>query len=165
MNKTINIQSKKAKSVLKQFKNKRYSSIDIQFENVHLKQLNKLLSSEVFFKNDLFVNSTTLFELMQPVGQSGNHNYHGLLPEDILECLKNLIEPEYIIESKNNRFIIVPMFCSSYNLPLMVIIEIGAGLSNNKNANINKLVTIYPKSELGKYIKSIEANRILYIKK
>ena len=152
MNKIINIKNKKAINQIKVFKLKRYSLIDIKFENIHLKNLNKIIHFELFNKNDLYINSATLWELMQPIGASGSHNYHGLTPEDILNSLNTLETPNYILKVKQNRYAIVPVSISSYNEPLMVIIEIGASLINKSKANINKVVTIYPKSDLEEMI-------------
>lgn len=47
---------------------------------------------------------------------------------------------------------------------IMVIIELNAGLENDRNANVNKLVTIYPKNNFEKAIRNIEKNKILYKK-
>ena len=165
MNKVINIKSNAAKREIAVFKKRHYYSCDIKFENMHLCILNKMVRHNIFKKNDIYINSTTLYEIMQPVGSSGLHNYHGLTVEDVFDSLNAITTPQCILKSKNNRFIIVPTYCSSYDLPLMVVIEIGASLVSNQKANINKIVTIYPKSDLDEYIKKIGNNRILYIKK
>ena len=102
---------------------------------------------------------------MQPIGSSGLHNYHGLTVEDIFNSLNAMTNPICILKSKNNRYIVIPTYCSSYDLPLMIVIEIGAGLINNQKANINKIVTIYPKSDFDNYISKVKVDQILYIKK
>ncbi len=60
MNKIINIKNKKSISEIQKFKDKKYSLIDIKFENVHLKEINKLVLFDLFDKNDLYINSATL---------------------------------------------------------------------------------------------------------
>lgn len=164
MNKIINIRSSKAISEIKRFKKKKISLIDIKFENAHLKEINKLVGFTIFSKNDLFINSTTLWEIMQPAGLSGSHHYHEISPEDVCETIASLNEPIAIIKAKSSRFAILPSHISNYNEPLLVIIEIGAPLINNANASINKIVTIYPKKDLDKFLKKLEENEILYKK-
>ena len=84
MKRTINIKSEGALNDIEEFKNKRYVMCDIRFENTNLRDVNKLIGSNLFSKNDLFVNSVALWEFMQPKGEKGSHNYHGLTPQDIL---------------------------------------------------------------------------------
>ena len=164
MNKVINIKNKKSINEIQVFKEKNFAPIDIKFENVHLRQLNKLLSFDLFDKNDLFINSVTLYELMQPIGNSGSHNFHELTPEDIYYALNNVLDPECIIKVKNERYAIIPTYISSFDEPLMIVIEIKTGLIENKNANINKIVTIYPKSNLDDYLEKLDEKEILYKK-
>ncbi len=165
VNKTINIKSKKALKQVEQFKKKNYTPVDIRLQNVNLKTLNKIIMFDLFDKNDLFINSTTLWELMQPIGDSGSHNYHGLLPEDILDALNSLETPNYILKVKQDRYAIIPVTISSYNEPLMVIVEIGGALIKNKNANINRVVTIYPKSDIEDMVNKMKTEDILFNKK
>ena len=166
MNKLINIaKSKKAIEQITVFKENLYENTDIRFINVHLRRLNEILDIELFSKNDLFINSKTLWEIMQPIGKSDSHNYHDLAPEDIYNAIKLTSDPECVIKVKLNRYAIIPVYLSSYNLPLMVVIEVGAGLVNDKNANINKIVTIYPKDNLDKLIDKTNKKDILFIKK
>ena len=103
MNKIINIKTNKAIKEIREFGNKLFVPIDIKFINVHLKKINKIINSELFSKNDLYINSVTLWELMQPLGNVGSHNYHELTPEDIYYALNNLIYPECVIRVKNER--------------------------------------------------------------
>ena len=165
MNKVINIKSKKAINEIQRYKDKKYFQMDIKFENVHLREINKLLPFVLFEKNDLYINSVTLWELMQETGNAGTHNYHGLTPSDIFCVLNSIDEPYCIFEVKNERYAIVPTYISSFYEPLMVVIEKEAELINRKNANVNKIVTIYPKSKIDKYLSKIDNKAILYIKK
>lgn len=151
-NKIINIKNKKSISEIQKFKEKKYSLVDIKFENVHLRDINKLISFDLFDKNDLYINSTTLWELMQPVGKAGSHNYHNLSAEDIYNALIKLSDPYCVFRVKYGRYAIVPVCISSFSEPLMVVIGVGSELINNQNANINKIVTIYPKSDIDKYL-------------
>ena len=164
MNKIINIKSNKDIKEIREFKNKNFSPIDVKFTNVHLKELNKIINFELFTKNDLYINSKSLWELMQPIGNAGSHNYHELMPEDIFNALNNLLDPQCVIKVKNERYAVIPAYISSFNEPLMVIIELNSGLIINKNANVNKIVTIYPKSNLSDYLEKLDEKEILYKK-
>ena len=164
MNKTINIKTNKAIKEIREYRDKQFSPIDIKFINVHLKELNKILNFELFSKNDLYINSKSLWELMQPICTTGMHNYHELTPEDIFNALNNMLVPQCVIKVKNERYAVVPTFVSSFEEPLMIIIELNSGLIVNKNANINKIVTIYPKSNLDEYLNKLDEKEILYKK-
>lgn len=164
MNKIINIKNKKAIDEIKVFKDKVFVPVDVRFENVHIKRLNEIIKFELFSKNDLYINSKSLWELMQPVGDAGSHNYHGLTAEDIYYALNSLLDPLAVFQVKNERFAIVPVFISSFNEPLMVVIEKDAELMNRQNAKINKIVTIYPKSDLDKYLEGIDETDIMFKK-
>lgn len=164
MKRVINIGNKKqACEQLKQFKNKHYESVDIEFTNVHLLKLNRLIGYKFFNKNSLYVRSSTLWEVMQPVGQSGKHHYHGLKPEEIISALESLLNTFFIYETYPNRYAVLVSGISEYQ-HMSVVIELNAGLSNNRNANINKLVTIFPKSNLDKKIAHIDTEKIVYKK-
>ena len=164
MNKIINIKLNKAIKEIREFRDKLFSQCDIRFTNVHMKKLNKIINVDLFSKNDLYINSTTLFELMQPIGNAGSHNYHELTPEDILNALNSIIDPLAVFSVKYERYAVVPVYNSSFNEPLMVVIETNAPLLNRQNANINKIVTIYPKSGFDKYLESIKNEDMLYKK-
>ena len=164
MKRIINIgNKKKATQQLEQFKNKQYESVDLEFTNVHLTTINDLIGYKFFVKNSLFARSSMLWEAMQPIGDKGRHNYHGLEPNEIVDALANLTNPHLIYESYYGRYVIVVLGNDKYPF-IMMIIELNAGLTNNRNANINKLVTIYPKSDLDKTLKKIMDNKIVYKK-
>ncbi len=52
---------------------------------------------------------------------------------------------------------------SHFGEPLFVIIEVNAGLNQNINANINKLVTMFPKRDIEKTIKGKNPKDVLYV--
>lgn len=93
-------------------------------------------------------------------GRDESHNFHNLSPRIIYDSLCAIKSPEAIYKSRGyiNRFIIVTPI--TYNKEhIIVIVEIGARLVNDINANINKLVTIYPKDKV-----SLNNNELLYQK-
>ena len=164
MNKTINIKDPKSINYIAEFKNKKYAPTDIKITNVHLKRLNKIVGFELFKKNDLYIDSMTLYEIMQPLGNKGTHNYHNLTPEDIFYALGGLDNPKIVYKDRSDRFAIVPIYISSVKELLIVIIEVGARLKNDMNANINKIVTIYPKSKIKEMIDKMDEADILFRK-
>ena len=165
MIKIINIKSSDALKQITEYKNKLFSMHDIRLENVHLRKINELVRKNIFSKNDLFVNSTSLWEMMQPQGKQGGHHYHDLTPEEVLDALNNIISPYCIFKTKQNRLSII-LSCACYkDNPLMAVVELDADLIDTKNAKINKLVSLYPKSDIEKMIESIDRKRILYINK
>ena len=99
---------------------------------------------------------------MQPVGGRGNHNYHGLTEEDVFMALSSLKKPKYVLISRDNRYSFISIELSHFDLPLMVIIETNAALIGNINANINKVVTIYPKDEVEKIIAGLKEGYLIY---
>ena len=164
MARTINIANReKAIENLKEYKNKKYVLSDVRFENVHLKEVNKLLGYDIFSKNDLFINTISLWELMQPLGEKGGHNYHDLSPEDIVDALSSITEPYCILKTEISQYAILSTTISHFGEPLMVIIEVGAGLDKNINANINKLVTMFPKGDIERTIKNMNVRNLLYL--
>ena len=165
MIKIINIKSADALKQITEYKNKLFSMHDIRLENVHMKRINALIKYNLFSKNDLFVNSTGLWEMMQPQGKQGGHHYHDLTPEEVLDALNNIISPYCIFKTKQNRLsIILSCVCHKDN-PLMAIVEVGVGLIDDEEANINKLVSLYPKSDIEKIVEKLKPNELLYINK
>lgn len=162
--KIINIGNKKqACKDLEQFKNKRYESLEIEFTNVHLLKLNKVLGLKLFSKDGLYVHSSTLWDIMQPIGSTYKHHSHGLEPELIVDTLSSLIKTFFIYESYSNRYVIL-VHGNKDNPNIITVIELNAGLKGNRHANVNKLVTIYPKSNLSKLLEHLDNEKIRYKK-
>ena len=161
----INIgDKKKAYNDIQQFKNKNYDSVDVEFNNVHMTSINKLVGFKLFSKTSLYARSSTLWEAMQPVGKAGRHHYHGFESHEIIDALGLVLEPELIYESYLGRYVII-VYMEQKEQYIMIIIEKNAGLENDRNANVNKLVTIYPKGNFNKIIKNLPKDKILYNKK
>ena len=164
MKKIINIGNKKqACKDLEKFKNKRYESLEIEFTNVHLLKLNKVLGFKLFSKDSLYVHSSTLWDIMQPIGSIYKNHSHGLEPELIVESIRSLSNTFFVYESYSNRYTILVLSSEKYQ-SIAVVIELNASLKNNRNANINKLVTIFPKDNLQKKIPHIPKEKIVYKK-
>ena len=163
MHKVINIKvPEHAIEALEYYKSKKTRLMDIRLSNTELKTINKLTGINLFSKNDLFVGSDTLYEIMQPVGGKDRHNYHGLTPKELVEVFNNLINPYCVFFTDLGRLGIISTIISESGHPLMVVIEIGAGLISNSDANINKMLTMYPKDKLNKYLGSSKVKKVLY---
>lgn len=166
MRKIINIGNKKnALNTLLYYRTNEYVPFDVKIINTHIKELNDLIGLNIFSKDSLFINSKTLWEIMQPVGGKGNHNYHGLTEVDVYLALESIQNPYAVITSINDRYSIISVEVSHFNKQLVVIIEKNASLILNTKANVNKVVTIYPKDHIESYLKGKKQVNILYIKK
>ena len=136
---------------------------DVRFTNVHLKKLNEKLRKYIFKKNDAYINSETLWDSMQEQGGSGVHNYHELIAEDIVSALSSIAEPYAVLKAKHERYSVITETTTHFGNNLFFIIEIGSGLSSNKNKNINKIVTMHAIG--GDSIeKELKKNSVLYKK-
>lgn len=165
MIKIINIANKsKAIEQIKRYNCKHYESTDIEFRNVHLMQINKICKKRIFDKNNLFVRSSTLWELMQPIGDRGRHNFHGLHAYEIYNALKNLNNPYSVFVSKESRIAIATIVENGDKDKLLLIIELHSGLENDRFANINKLVSLYPKKKIDNMLIKLNKNDIFYRK-
>lgn len=165
MKKTINIRNKKdAITALQDFQEKQYTC-DVRFTNVHLKELNTLVHLELFTKNDLFVEAGTLWDLMQPLGDERLHHFHALTPTDIYETLRNITHPYCVLENSEGRIEILSSIESHFGVPLIVVIELKSGLIVEDSANINKMVTMFPKRNADQYISKFEIKKVFYLNK
>ena len=162
MKNTINIYSKRAEKEISAFKDKEYQ-FDIRLDNVHLKSINDLTRIDIFSKNDLYVGGETLWTAMQPKGENRHHNYHDLTPEDIVNALRNITKPYCVLKNNEGRISIISSIKSHLGVPLHLVIEIGASLKVDNQANINKLVTLFPLSKIDSFIKNIGINSVYYI--
>ena len=165
MNKRINIGDKvKAINDINQFSLKNYQAIDIEFFNVHLIELNDICKNKLFDKTKLYVRSSTLWELMQPEGEIGKHHFHGLSAEDIYDCIKELADPLCIYSSYNERIVIVTSKENARQEKMILVIEKHSSLENNRDANINKLITVYPKKNIENVILKLRVDQLIYSK-
>ena len=165
MNVIINVGNyESAVNLLNQIKKREHIPFDIRITNTHFVNLNKLVGKTLFKKDSLYINSKTLWEIMQTNIGYGSHNYHGLSPEDVIIALRNITRPSIVFSTKNNRIAIITIKNSHFNQPIMIVIEIGASLRGNVNANVYKIVTMYPKSNSDKYLSKLSKECLLYKK-
>ena len=166
MIKTINLGEKEESiKALEILKDEGGPNRDIQITNSHIMDLNTLTKRKLFRNNLLYIDSQTLHDIMQPVGGSDSHNYHGLSPDDVYMALTSIKDPQYVFIAKyHNRYATISVKLSHFALPLMLVIETRAKLIGNKTSSINKIVTIYPKDHIDSYIEKLSQREILYKK-
>ena len=158
----------RAAEIIDELGKKRLAYADVRFQNVHLKKINDLIGRRVFTKNDLFMDAGGLWDILQEEdGTIGRyHHHHGLSPTFIISALSSLQDPELVIlECQTHRYIVVTL--SVDGKAVLAVIETDAPLRNNRNANINKLVTLYEKNDFPDYLRRIKKRteaRILYKK-
>ena len=100
---------------------------------------------------------------MQPIGNKGKHNYHGLTPQNIFDALATMKQSTEIELSYGNRYLIVTLATVFNDINLVVIITPEGYLKNEKKTIVNRIITIYPKNKkmsinTGSYVQ----NSILY---
>ena len=133
--------------VLTEIKENDYVPFDVRITNSHITNLNSVLGKKVFRKDALYVGSDTLWEIMQPVGEKGKHNYHGLTPLDILNALVSMKQSTEIEVSYDNRYLIVTLATVFDDVNLVVIVTPKGYLKNDSKTIVNRIITIYPKKK------------------
>ena len=146
MIKEINIGNyESAIKVLTVIKENDYVPFDIRITNSHLTRLNKVIGFKLFRKDALYVNSRTLWEIMQPLGGKGKHHYHNLYPDEIFDILLNFNKSNLIIPTHDSRFLVVVISSKCQTkVKYAVIIEPNGTLSGTKGVNVTRIITIYP---------------------
>ena len=146
MFKNINIGNEKAtiRVLTIMQSNKKPENYDIRIHNSHIMKLNEVIGKKVFKKDALYIGSETLWEIMQDVGGRGKHHYHGLTPQDVYNALNSLKESNEISLSYDGRYLIVTVATIHDGANLAIIVAPNSSLIKNYNANIIKIITIYP---------------------
>ncbi|MCQ2793782.1 MAG: hypothetical protein MJ207_00195 [Bacilli bacterium] len=158
--KLINIKKEKdALKELSKLKRREYVYSEIRIDNIHLKHLNLLVKDYIFTKNAIYVRPSTLWATMKSGGRNNSHNFHALSIEEAFKTLNAIDHPKEIYESlkRSKRYIIVTDVLFKNKINIIVIIEKDVALINKIDANINKIITIYPKDKI-----SLLNNKLLY---
>ena len=162
----LNVSNKESSiELLERLSDKDYVPFDVEITNSHIIELNELTGRKLFSKSSLYINSKTLYDIMQPAGKSKSHNFHGLTPEDVFMSLASIKDPKYVFVTKFERYAIVSIELSHFDYPLMMVVEKGAGLQNDTEARVNKIITIYQKDQLDEYIEKVDERLLIYRKK
>ena len=137
----------KEKSAIKnieQIKNNKKRFQVIRIINSHITRLNKVIGKKVFKKDALYISAETLWEIMQPLGGKGKHNYHNLSPVDIYNALRTLKDSKDISISYDNRYVIVTLATIFDEANIVVVVSPNDFLNAHPNVEITKVITIYP---------------------
>ena len=137
----------KEKSAIKnieQIKNNKKRFQDIRIINSHITRLNKVIGKKVFKKDALYISAETLWEIMQPLGGKGKHNYHNLSPVDIYNALRTLKDSKDISVSYDNRYVIVTLAMVFKGVNIAVIVTTNGFLKGDILNKVTRIITIYP---------------------
>ena len=148
MFKIINLGNQEsAVKTITDIKENNYVPFDVRITNSHITNLNSVLKKRVFKKDALYVDSETLWEIMQPIGSKGKHNFHGLTPENVFDALITIKQSTEIEVSYDNRYLIVTLATVFDDINLVVIVTPSGNLRNNSKTIVNRIITIYPKKK------------------
>ena len=141
----INIGDKEScLQTLTQFKENKYVPFHVRITNSNIKELNKVIGRNVFKKDALYINSLSLWEIMQPIGGKGVHHYHGLTPEDVYNALSRLQYSKEIYTSCEDRYIVITDVAITKDVKLVVILASNALLYKERIDKVVVIITIYP---------------------
>ena len=145
MIKTINLGNKKESiEALSTFKEKKGISRYIRIINSNIKDLNKVIGRNVFKKDALYINSLSLWEIMQPLGAKGKHHYHGLTPEQVYDALSRLQYSKEVYTSYEDRYIVITDVFVTEEVRLVVIVTPNETLIKENIDNVIVIISIYP---------------------
>ena len=148
MFKTINLGNEKSSlEALVAMKENKFTDYDVRITNSHINNLNSVLGKKVFRKDALYIGSDTLWEIMQPIGSKGRHNFHGLTPEDVYNALLTMKYSKEVDVSYDNRYLIVTLATVFDDVNLVVIVTPEGSLKNESKTIVNRIITIYPKNK------------------
>ena len=140
----INIAKREeALNILRDFKENMFINKPIKLINIHIKTLNSILKENIFIRDNCYIDSQTLWEIMQPLGKKTCHNSHNLSEIEVFNVLKNIKNPINVVKSYFNRFLIITIATEINGYHLCAVIE-----PNTYNVIlekvINKIITIHP---------------------
>ena len=145
MIKNINLGNKESSlKMLKHLKTNKYESLEIRMRNSHIKDLNLLLGRKIFKNDVVYTSASMLWEVMQPLGGRGKHNYHNLTPENVYEALSTMRYSKNVTLSYDNRYVIVTLATTIGEISIAVIVTPSGAMKDNRNNYVTKVITIYP---------------------
>ena len=145
MVKAINLGNKNESiETLNIFKTKKGNPRYIRIINSNIKELNKVIGRKVFKKDALYINSLSLWEIMQPTGEEGKHHYHGLTPEDVYNALSRLQYSKEVYTSYQDRYVVITDVVVIEEVRLVVIVTPNEFLLKENIDNVVVIITIYP---------------------
>ncbi len=163
MGKDINVKNiEEAVKSLNHYAERDRGHFDVRFRNVHLCTLNETAERTIFRKNDLYVDASTLYELMMPIGGRGSHHYHGLKPTQIIQTLSNLKKADCIIHSEKERILLGVYLETGIDKCMVVIIDPEATVKTDFRTKVCKLITMYEYSAFSKHLENLPETDIIF---
>lgn len=98
----------------------------------------------VFKKDALYINSESLWKIIQPVGGKGRHHYHVLSPENVFETLSTIRFSKDVTVSYDDRYLILTLATIFDEINIAVVVTPKGYSMDSKIKNINRIITIYP---------------------
>ena len=127
-----------------QFKENKYVPFYVRITNSNIKELNNVIGRNVFKKDAVYISTLTLWEIMQPTGKKGSHNYHGLTPEDVYNALSRIQYSQNVYSSFDDRYVVITDVFVSEEVKLIVIVSSDTTVIAQELNNIISIITIYP---------------------
>ena len=127
-----------------QFKENKYVPFYVRINNSHIKLLNNIIGRTVFKKDAVYISSLTLWEIMQPRGRKGTHNYHGLMPEDVYNALSRIKYSKNVYSSFDDRYVVITDVFVTEEVRLIVIVSSDTTVAAQELNNVVSIITIYP---------------------
>lgn len=145
MEKFINLGNEKsAIESLKLLKENKYENLEIRLYNTHITELNVLLGKKIFKNDVVYANAGMLWEVMQPEGGRGKHNYHNLSPENVYEALSTIHDSKDVTLSYDNRYVIITLATIKEDVCIAAIVTAEGTLKQNLYKKVTRIITIYP---------------------
>lgn len=144
MQKCINLGNKKDSLLALHTIASKRINIEVKIINTHITEINKILGRKVFKRDALYINSESLWEIMQPVGGKGRHHYHGLSPENVFETLATIRFSKNVTVSYDDRYLILTLATIFDEINIAVVVTPKGYSMDSKIKNINRIITIYP---------------------
>lgn len=145
MQKIINLGNKKASlELLKHLSKNKYEAIEIRIKNTHIKELNKLIGKNVFKNDMVYADASMFWEIMQPLGGRGKHNFHNLSPENVYDALSTIRNSTQVTLSYDNRYVIVTLATLECSVNIIAVVTPTGTLRTNVSKKITKIITLYP---------------------
>ena len=146
IHKYINLGNKaEALEFLEDFKNKKYVPFYVRITNSNILVLNTIIGNKVFKKDEVYVRSSTLHDIMQQPGGKGEHNYHGLTPNDVYNALSRIHLSKNVEPTEDNKYIVITDVKVSDEVSLIVIIKAKGYIFKLDRKKVVIIITIYPK--------------------
>ena len=134
-------------ALLEEIRDNDYVPFYLRIANSHIKDLNAVIGRNVFRKDAVYVNSQSLWEIMQPVGGEGGHHYHGLSPDQVYNALSRIRYSQNVIVSYDQKYVVITDVDVSDNACLVVVVKPDGYLIKEDQKDVVIVISVYPKDK------------------